>query len=215
MGVNGTVCAIIELGIFFVLAQQVRTHLALQSVDPCAYYWLAFTILTGIWEFFYVTQKKEVSQMANQLIESNERVWTNEYSICVLLPWKFSKLFYSEYAAYADREYMNMQDRWSLSIEGTHAMICGAYSVIGLGMLLYEPYSCKFQIGIGAAMGSQLMNSILYMSEYVIQVQDTNNVNYNSDVFPAGRLLWKRPFMYINVFWTVMPCGILVGYLVY
>lgn len=213
MKINGTFCALIELGMFFVIAQQLRTYLALQAIHPLAYYWLTFTILTGIWEFFYVTQKKQVSEMATELITTNECVWTNKYSICVLLPWKFSKIFYAQYAAYADREYMNNQDRWSIAIEGTHAMICGVYSTVGLTMFIYKPYMCTYQLGIGAAMGSQLMNSILYMSEYVIQTKDPNNVNYDSDLFPTGRLLWKRPFMYINVFWTIMPCGILIGYL--
>jgi len=214
MKINGTLCAITELGLFFIIALQLRTHLALQSIHPCAYYWLTFTILTGIWEFFYVTQKKEVAEMAKELIDCDERVWTNQYSICVLFPWKFSKLFYAEYAAYADREYMNNNDRWSLAIEGTHAMLCGVYSTIGIAMFIYEPYMCKYQLGVGAAMGSQLMNSLLYMSEYVIQTKDENNVNYDSDLFPTGRLLWKRPFMYINILWTIMPGGILVGYLI-
>ena len=71
----------------------------------------------------------------------------------------------------------------------------------------------KFYLGLGAAMGSQLMNSILYMSEYIIQCRDPSNVNYNSDAFPCGFLLIKRPFMYINIFWTIMPGGIIISYL--
>ena len=54
-------------------------------------------------------------------------------------------------------------------------------------------------------MGSQLMNSLLYMINYFHQVKDYNNVNYNNSTFPAGNYLELRPFMYINILWTIMP----------
>ena len=49
-------------------------------------------------------------------------------------------------------------------------------------------------------MGTQIMNSILYMGEYFIQTRDQRSVN-----FPIGILLTNRGFMYVNIFWTVMP----------
>ena len=109
---------------------------------------------------------------------------------------------------------MKISDRWSLAIEGTHAILCGLYSTVGLVLFVTDPINYKYYLCIGAGMGSQLMNSLLYMSEYVIQTKDQQNVNYDSDVFPTGKLLSKRPFMYINILWTVMPCGILISYLV-
>ena len=52
-------------------------------------------------------------------------------------------------------------------------------------------------------MGTQLMNSILYISEYIIQLQSENSVNYKNK-FPCGKYL-EKTFMYINLFWTLMP----------
>ena len=55
------------------------------------------------------------------------------------------------------------------------------------------------------AMGCQFMNSILYILQYNIQTKLISNINYNSNIFPCGKFLIKRPFMYINIFWTIMP----------
>jgi len=55
------------------------------------------------------------------------------------------------------------------------------------------------------AMGAQLMNSILYMANYFNQIHESQNVNYNTKEFPTGTALSKRPFMYVNIFWTFMP----------
>ena len=49
------------------------------------------------------------------------------------------------------------------------------------------------------------MNSILYLMNYFIECNNPNNINYNSKSFPTGILLSKRLFMYVNVFWFVMP----------
>ena len=43
------------------------------------------------------------------------------------------------------------------------------------------------------------------MFNYCIQVQQPSSVNYNTSSFPSGSYLEKRPFMYINIFWTLMP----------
>ena len=64
-------------------------------------------------------------------------------------------------------------------------------------------------------MGSQLMNSILYMVEYFIQCTDPNNVNYNDNEFPMGTLLSKRPFMWVNIFWTIMPLYTILVYIIW
>ena len=64
-------------------------------------------------------------------------------------------------------------------------------------------------------MGSQLMNSILYMVEYFIQCTDPNSVNYNDEEFPMGHVLSKRPFMWVNIFWTIMPLYTILVYIVW
>ena len=58
-------------------------------------------------------------------------------------------------------------------------------------------------------MGSQFMNSLLYMGEYFIQVEEKDSVNYNRKEFPTGNFLLKRPFMWINFFWLAMPTYVL------
>ena len=59
------------------------------------------------------------------------------------------------------------------------------------------------------AMAFQLMNSILYMVEYGIQCNDSDNVNFNNVTFPLGKAMILRPFMYVNIFWMIMPSYIL------
>ena len=51
------------------------------------------------------------------------------------------------------------------------------------------------------------------MGEYLIQLNYENSVNYKNN-FPCGKYLQKRPFMYINLFWTLMPSSILIYYLI-
>ena len=62
----------------------------------------------------------------------------NVYSIINLIPTSFSIIFYSEYGAYADREYMVLTNKWSRTIEGTHEVFCG---VAAFFALLYYIYS--------------------------------------------------------------------------
>ena len=49
------------------------------------------------------------------------------------------------------------------------------------------------------------MNSILYMMNYFNQLAEPSNVNYCSVAFPCGHALLNRAFMYVNIFWTIMP----------
>ena len=48
------------------------------------------------------------------------------------------------------------------------------------------------------------------MAQYFYQMRDPNSVNYQSSDFPAGFALWERAFMYVNVFWTVMPLYVII-----
>ena len=176
----------------------------LKSIPSITYYWSMFTILTGIWEICFILNYDNVRNDSINFIKNNTHVWTSNYNVTYLLPWKFSDIFYAEYGAYADREYMALGDDWSRTIEGTHAIFCGIFSFYSL-LLKIQGYERNYLVALSVAMGSQLMNSILYLINYFIEVNSINSVNNDSLKFPAGRFLCKRPFMYVNIFWFIMP----------
>ena len=205
MKIAGYNLAILELIIFYCISNELLNNYEfLQKINTISYYWYMFTILTGIWEFFYIIEKKNVRKYSLSILSKNKYVWTEKYDLTYLQPNKFSLIFYSEYAAYADREYLVLRNDWSDLIEGTHCLLCGVFSFAAIINLILNNYT-NFIITASISMGSQLMNSILYMGEYIIQIQDSHNINYNSNKFPTGVMLCKRPFMYINIFWTIMP----------
>ena len=68
-----------------------------------------------------------------------------------------------------------------------------------------DPNLNRYFISLGISMGSQLMNSILYMMNYFNQLAEPANVNYCSPSFPCDHALLARAFMYVNIFWTIMP----------
>ena len=63
------------------------------------------TILTGIWEFSFVTNYDEVSVISENFLNEETNVWTSSYDLSYVFPWKLSKIFYADYASYGDREY--------------------------------------------------------------------------------------------------------------
>ena len=85
------------------------------------------TILTGLWEFCFISNYKYVNLLSNEFLETKTHVWSSEYNLSYILPWKLSYIFYAEYGAYADREYMISKDDWSRVIEGTHAIFCAFF----------------------------------------------------------------------------------------
>lgn len=206
--VDGLVGVFIVLFLFYVTSTLFSYFFNINSIS---YYWLTFTILTGIWEYTYITNRHAIRKNAMELLKHNAHVWTTKYNIDMILPWKTSFIFYSEYAAYADREYMSDKDDWSIIIEGSHALFCGIFALIAL-YFNFQDNMKNFYITMSISMGTQLMNSILYMAEYLIQVNTVSSVNYKK-MFPCGYFLEKRPFMYINLFWTLMPIYVLVSYL--
>ena len=205
-GING---ALIVLFGFYIISRFLHN---LFYIDAIPYYWLAFTILTGIWEYHYVTNRNLVIDKSKYLLHTNTHVWSTKYNINMILPSNTAYIFYSEYGAYADREYMTNKDKWSIIIEGTHALFCAFFALFAL-YFNYMQNDKNFYISLSISMSAQCMNSILYMSEYFIQTKISNSVNYNSTQFPCGKYLCKRPFMYINIFWTLMPIYILSAYL--
>lgn len=216
LNLPGFVLALIEISIWFILAKWIRKgSKSLSQVGVLAYYWATFTILTGLWELAYLHNYDNVANnLAPELIKNHEHVWLKKYPITYILPGQFSQIFYAEYGAYADREYMSDKDTWSHFIEGTHWFICGFLCFIAmLTAVLRGVNSTHYSFSLGAAMMAQAMNSILYMAEYQIQVKQPYSVNYNTAEFPLGKFWDKRPFMWINILWTALPVFVSFLYL--
>ena len=68
----------------------------------------------------------------------------------------------------------------------------------------------EYNILLSIGMGSQLMNSILYLVNYFHQTRDSNSVNYVTNDFPCGEYLQHRLFMYVNVLWTLLPLYVIL-----
>tara|TARA_X000000368_G_scaffold371259_1_gene320927 strand:+ start:356 stop:991 length:636 start_codon:yes stop_codon:yes gene_type:complete len=205
----GILLALIEVSLFTIpimICRQYNIHF--KSLGIIDYFWICFTVLTALWELNFIINYQHVYFESMSLLKNKTHVWTNDYNLSYLFPWNFSKIFYAEYAAYADKYYMARKGIWSRIIESTHALFCGLFAFLYLINLSKKTSSYK--IALGVAMGSQLMNSLLYMGEYFIQTTDQSSLNFNTDAFPTGFALIKRPFMYVNIFWTIMPLYIII-----
>ena len=131
--IEGLYIGLIELTLFFIISFFIKvTNKQFSSLNSLTYYWSCMTILTGIWEISFISNYKQVNNYSNELINSRSHVWNNEYDITFVLPWKLSYIFYAEYGAYADREYMITVNDWSRIIEGTHAIFCGLFTLFAL-----------------------------------------------------------------------------------
>lgn len=202
---TGLEIAGIEVGIFIIMAFFIRKYIiSLTRINKLVYYWMMFTILTGFWEFSFITHYKYVNNISRTLIASDEHVWSSKYNISYILPWKMAYIFYAEYGAYADREYMVIKDDWSRVIEGTHALFCALFCLFAFLFNIYGKKN-RYTICLSVGMGGQFMNSILYLVNYFIQCNNPYNVNYGTPEFPTGKFLSKRLFMYVNVFWFLFP----------
>lgn len=210
--IKGYIAAALEIYLFIYISFKVNQIYKINFDNTISYYWLSFTILTGIWETFYIFNYNNVINMSTKLLLYKEHVWTNKYNLNIIFPWNLSHVFYSEYGAYADREYMTNKDKWSRIIEGTHLLLCGLFSLMTI-YFYHNKLLNKYHISLGISMGSQLMNSILYCGQYLIQTKNKNSINYNTHKFPCGKYLDKRPFMWINIFWLLMPSYILFTHL--
>ena len=212
---KGYFVALLELLFFFMGSFSIRkTFTQLQTVNKVTYYWIMMTVLTGIWELAFLFNYNEVSALSHELINDNNHVWTKTgYDLSYILPWKFSPIFYSEYGAWADREYMSHSDDWSRIIEGSHCSQCALLALFAIMYKLWGNHN-NYLIALSASMGTQFMNSFLYMFAYFIQERDQQNPNYNNAAFPAGNYLEKRLFMWVNIFWLIMPFFIINYYLI-
>ena len=211
---KGYIIGILEIILYLIGSIFLRNNLPqLQNINKITYFWIMLTILTGIWECAYVSRYEYVANMSSDLITNNEHVWTNDYDITYVLPWKLSHIFYSEYAAWADREYMSNIDDWSRVIESSHCTQCALFSLLAILFKIYE-YHNNYLITLSVAMGTQFMNSVLYMCCYFIQEKTPSNINYPTKEFPTDNWLIKRPFMWVNIFWLVMPFYTIGYYLI-
>jgi len=207
---KGIEIGIYEILLFFLISYNLKKKIKnLSEINCIVYYWVMMTILTGLWEFSFITHYTYVNSLSRQFIETKTHVWQSEYSLSYILPWKLAYIFYAEYGAYADREYMTAKDDWSRVIEGTHALFCAFFSLLCIYYKIKDNH-INYLSTLNVAMGSQLMNSILYLMNYFIQCNDPENINYNTSSFPAGTGLINRPFMYVNVFWFVMPTYVII-----
>ena len=198
--------------LFAVIAHKLRGSYPLRD-ERLAYYWAAFTSLTGFWEAVYVSQYPRVVAYAHALLETKTSVWSRDYSPMMVLPWNLARVFYAQYGAYADREYMATTDRWSRLIESTHALCAGLACATSL-FLTARGDGARSDGVLVAGMGGQLMNSVLYLGQYAVQCNDRDSVNYrHTRGFPAGPLCLERPFMWVNALWTLLPAYILYVYL--
>lgn len=211
--IPGWAIGAIEVLLYFLASYKLKKlNVNLKNMDCITYYWMTMTILTMFWEIIFVSNYSSIILYAKQLIDTNTHVWTNKYDITYILPWKVSFIFYAEYGAYADREYMLARNDWSRIIESSHAFICGFFALLTITSRIFflakETYNrdiYRYYTCLGASMGSQLMNSILYMANYFNELSDQNNINYCTYTFPCTFGLLSRAFMYVNIFWTLMP----------
>ena len=135
----GTFIAATELALYFAISFVLRRKLAnLKLVPTLTYYWFTMTTLTCLWEIAFLVNYEIVIDQAARLLIKHEHVWTQRYSLSAVLPWRLSIIFYSEYGAYADREYMLIGGTWSRVVEGTHASLCGMVAVYALVARLYN-----------------------------------------------------------------------------
>ena len=207
---NGIGIGVIEIGLFLTIGSILRDEFAsLRKINIISYFWLLMTVLTGIWEFAFISQYKDTHNYAEILIQNDTHIWASRYDLSYVNPWKLSKIFYAEYGAHADREYIALDNHWSRVIEGSHAALCGLFALLAI-YFKKKSKNNLFIISATVSMSTQLMNSILYMAQYFFQVNDPSSVNYPSTEFPCGFALSERGFMYVNVFWTLMPLYVII-----
>lgn len=117
---TGIELAFFELLIFFSFSMFIKSkYIELYYLNFIFYLWFTFTVLTGIWEYYFVKNYNIIPPIAINLIKDKEHVWLNKYTLDYIYPDNFSLIFYSEYAAYADREYMLNMNLWSRVIESS------------------------------------------------------------------------------------------------
>jgi hypothetical protein len=108
---------------------------------------------------------------------------------------------------------MSPTDDWSRIIEISHCTQCALFSFLAITFKIMG-YHNNYLIALSVSMGTQFMNSLLYMSSYFIQEHEPSNINYNSSSFPSNILLTDRPFMWVNILWLVLPFYTILYYII-
>ncbi len=211
MMIKGYTVALLVLVLFASVAFHIRGLVPdFMHMNNVLYYWFCFTVLTGVWEFFYVLLYKPIAVYAEKLKATETHVWTTDYPLKAILPHNTATLFYAEYGAHADREYMSSTrgDFWSRLIESSHALCCGLLCLGTLLSIYHDKVSAATWLA-GAGMGAQFMNSLLYMGQYFLECGNVDSPNYNCPAFPLGKFMMKRWFMWVNLAWLLFPAYII------
>ena len=209
MLLNGIEILLVELSLFWFSSYALATVFpSLQNIETVTYYWLMFTILTGIWEFSYIKNMKKVRRVGMKLLSKKKHIWNNLYNLKTLIPTKFAIQYYAEYGAYADREYYYLRDYKSLIIDSSSSVQSGFYSLLGLLFYLFDSYSCALAF-ISLSISLQFVSNFIYLSEYYCQLYDSLSYNFNTTRFPCGKFLTKRPMMLINFLSLIVPSYII------
>ena len=87
MKVIGWIGSLLEIAFFLnTFKNIIELNPELQKLNPIVSYWLGFTVLTGFWELVYISNRKEINAYSNILVLNDKSVWTNKYSISMVLP---------------------------------------------------------------------------------------------------------------------------------
>lgn len=200
----------VEMSLFFLFSFLGKRFIStLRSMSCITYYWICMTMLIGLWETSYLIHYREIDNMSIELRINNTHIWVEKYSTSYILPWNFAKIIYSEYLAWADRDYSYINMDWSNIMERTPAIFTAMFAFIGLFARVCNSVM-KSYVFISIAMGIELMNTIIYTTQYGINCNNEHNSNYNSYYFPLGVALSNRPLMYVNTFFILMPIVILI-----
>uniref|UniRef100_A0A7S4P8S3 EXPERA domain-containing protein n=1 Tax=Paramoeba aestuarina TaxID=180227 RepID=A0A7S4P8S3_9EUKA len=175
----------------------------LQKIDVVTFCWLTMTAMTGVWEWAYLHYHDDVVADAQTFIATNTHVWTNYYDISYIVPWRFSPIMYTEYAAYADRAYMSTHDPLAQIVELSHLLYCSVFAALAITRKsVGDTY--LYLIFMVLALGTQSMQCLMYVSNYFVETTEPHHANFITESFPAGQYWEKRPFFYVNIFWTGM-----------
>ncbi len=204
---------IIELIIAMVIFNNIYSIINFIDLPKFVFYWIAFSILVCIYEIAYLYNFKNITRNAKALIKTKNSIWFEKYDISKLLPWKFAKLFYTDYIANSDREYINNNTKYGKIIESTHLFICGGLYLLALIMNIYGNIN-KFKTLLFMSFGAQIMNIIMYTLFLYFQIHNKFSSNYASKRFPIGRYYEKRPFTYINIIYIIMIISIIIYYII-
>lgn len=67
-------------------AKYISKWINFDEMNHITYYWIMFTILTGIWEASYILYHNETINMAISLLNTGEHIWCKKYLPSMILP---------------------------------------------------------------------------------------------------------------------------------